>query len=499
MTAAIRRQVKIRGVIPPVDTRPPFFAHLFQLYRTELLFRSLVDLAVIGLVVVSFKADWSDAGKAVRSALDRAATAFTQPLQPSVRALHTQLIGPGSATIDAIGDARVDRDALTHSGEVLSRMLVPVADALDRGAVEHALQLVSALDDRDATVAYVKAVVLLHRPGAANLKEARQLLRRATERAVYPAYVLAGEVAFKLVMLDENGRLPAALRFTVDDAGQTHPATPAELSQEAAMWWERAASFGRPAGVRLFALARARGLSGRPDLVAAAALWRQASDAGDAISQLELANMRSTGQGIQQDIGEAIRLYRLAQSIPMARLRLAIALSSRAVVGDEAAAREAIEHLEQYVTNEKKPDLRGMGHYMLGLMLYQIAPASIRDLRRGLMEFEAATRLGNAEAAYMAGKAHSAGVVMKRDPACAHAFLSRSRTAKPPDLEQLLATLDKELSASDRERRDRIALDLRAQVQTAPAPDVIQSWSSSRRQKSSGTPAAPNSVCERIA
>jgi len=496
MTATVaRRKVRIGGILPVRQERPKLLAHMLQLYKGDLLFRSLVDLSVIGMVVVGAKTDWSSWA----AAWQRAMAGASQPSGYVTQLREPRATGPGQATIDAIGDARIDRDAVRLAGAQVASALTPVAEAVDAGAIDKAWQLVSVLDDRDATIAYAKAVVLLHRPGFDQLAAARLLLRRSTERAVYPAYVLAGEVLTKLLLLDESGQLPAAARVSVDDTGGTRPATRAELAAEAASWWERAASFGRTQGLRLFALARARGYAGKADLLGAAALWKQAADAGDAISQFELAELLTTGRGVQQDTGEAIRLYRLAaEALPTARLKLAVALSSKSVAGDEAAAREAIQQIERYIELEKDFELRGGGQYLLGQLLFQMAPTGLRDPSRALLAFEQSTRNGMREAAFVAGKIYSAGTAGKRDPTCAYAFFIKARAANPKEIESLMSKLEAEIGPVGLQRANRISFDLsRAGGNSEGGSTLVQSYPS-RKAVQPALSADVRTVCERI-
>ena len=126
-------------------------------------------------------------------------------------------------------------DALKLAGAALADHLDKVATALERGGVTEAAQLVSVLDDRDPTVAYVKAVVTLHQEGPGRVTEARRLLRRATEQAVYPAFVLTGEVLFRLAQM-MSGRQPGSNTSPSTIPARRIPRR-AELAAEAVLWW----------------------------------------------------------------------------------------------------------------------------------------------------------------------------------------------------------------------------------------------------------------------
>src|SRR4051812_34138675 len=98
-----------------------------------------------------------------------------------------------------------------------------------------------------------------------------------------------------------------------------------------------------------------RARSTKVDYVGAAALWREAAERGDAISQLELGKILMFGHGLQPNSGEAIRMFRLAADrLPVAAVGPATALISNSIAGDAASAREAIELLEAGLGKNKK-------------------------------------------------------------------------------------------------------------------------------------------------
>ena len=197
-----------------------------------------------------------------------------------------------------------------------------------------------------------------------------------------------GQILFLNMLADEQQTLPGGARVLVDDAGLAHPATRDEIALAADTYWQKAGAFNRPEGLRMAGFAKARGLSGKADLVAAAAMWRIAAGAGDTLSQYELGFMLLNGYGVQTDVKEAVRLFRLAQEkMPVAALSLATAQMASSLAGDITAAEEGIMAAERAVEHFKGKKPEGMAHYVLGVYLFQAAPPSLRDLSRGVDEF----------------------------------------------------------------------------------------------------------------
>lgn len=453
------------GVLPKRSERPPLFVHAVRVYRTDMFFRSLVDLAVVGTLVLAVQADWSNFSKTFSQWAAQTSSSVPGASSPIEAGQFSRITGqgPGAETIAAIEKPRLDPEALRQAGTPLSAQLASVAKSLDENDVETAWGLVSVLDDRKPLVAYAKAVVTLRRPGIGRALEARRLLRRATTDAVYPAYILMGEILLKLVQLDENGRLPVAERVAIDDTDRVHPASRGELAAEAVKWWERAAAFGRPTGLRLLGMAKARGLAGTVDLVGAAAIWREAARNGDAISQFELARLLHGGVGVQADLDEAIRLYRLsAERLPLARAALATALSSKAVAGDTDAASEAMTHLEQLASLPVDRVTKAFAGYLLGQYHLQIAPAPLRSPERALFEFERSARLGSQSSAFAAAEAYRTGVGTVENGVCAYAYYRLARPLAHEKIDPLLVQLSRDLGTFRTALAQRVSVKLQA-------------------------------------
>jgi TPR repeat protein len=452
------------GLLPTRQERPPAFVHAVRLYKGDMLFRSLVDLSVIGLLVIAAVTDWSEVGKMAAGALSSLRSPPTTPAQKYAQNSAQRLTdrdGPGADVIAAMGPPTIERDALKQAGEALASHLEPIATALENRNVAEAARLVSVLDDRDATVAYVKAIVTLQQDGTGRVAEARRLLRRATEQAVYPAYVLMGEVLFRLIQLDERGGLPSTELVAIDDVGTAHPATRAQLAAEAVLWWERAAAFGRPQGLRLLGMARARGLSGKVDTIGAVALWKDAAERGDAVSQLELGRMLLSGNGVQPDRAEAVRQFRLAaDALPRAALGLAAGLIGPSIAGDAAAAREAIQALETVLDKTSDQEELALAYQLLGQYFFDMAPAEQRNIPRALKAWEQSVKHGGRDAAFYAAQAYRAGVGVGRDLPCAYGFYLKARSLDVKKIEPVLVELAQQIGPEGVARGKSISFEL---------------------------------------
>jgi TPR repeat protein len=478
MTTNTSLMIRRRGLFTAATPYPTLPAHALRLYRSEVFFRSLIDIAVIGFLVVAAKTDFSNLN---RWLLDwPIVTGMTSGLNIGTETKsYTQLTGPGSEIISTLIDTpRIEPDVIKQSGEPLAASLTAVLEALAQNKVLQALQMVSVLDEHNETVAYCKAIVLLRQVGTDRSEEARRLLKRAAEKAVYPAYLAMGSLLIKQVFFNEAGLKSNAQLIMIDDVGQVHAATREQLLAEAALYWERAAAFGRVDGFRLAGLARARGFGGNADFVGASTLWKTASEMGDSLSQHELGKMLLTGAGVQANAEEAIRLFRLSSPyVPSSLISLAAALVPKSLRGDIDAAREAITSLEKfersawdfvYVDPETLKSVAlndtsaiSLSHLLHAHYLLKVAPQSLREPRAAMLHYETAAKYGSAEAAYAAGDALHTGLAGKRDPACAYGFYLKSRPAGPAKVDPILAKLAEEISDAGVRRGKAIAFELR--------------------------------------
>lgn len=429
-------------MIPDAGNAPGRLATALKLYRTDMVFRGFCDLAMAGLLVLAFSVNWPS----VAGSLAGLAQYANRGGPPTVNLSAKANSDIGQEIAKSLAFVHIDRVVIEQSGDPVSAKLLQIADADKGNKPDLALDLLTGLDDRNPLTAYVKAIVLMRVPGIGNIAEVQKLLRRATTQGIYPAYLAYGQILFLNMLADEQQTLPGSARVLVDDAGVAHPATRDEIALAADTYWQKAGAFNRPEGLRMAGFAKARGLSGKADLVAAAAMWRIAASAGDTLSQYELGFMLLHGYGVQTDVKEAVRLFRLAQDkMPVAALSLATAQMPSSLAGDIKAAEEGIMAAERAVENFKGKKPEGMAHYVLGVYLFQAAPPSLRDLSRGVDEFEKAANLGVRDAARFAGSAYHGGLGKRRDPICAYAFYDRFGGSGEPTIANTVAELEREI------------------------------------------------------
>ena len=87
-------------MLPKNDERPPFFAFAVSLYRSDLLFRGLVDLAVSGLAILVFTgglaAAWQPVKSAVNSLVGAAPSDDQRDSRQRTNPVHSNNAAPGA-------------------------------------------------------------------------------------------------------------------------------------------------------------------------------------------------------------------------------------------------------------------------------------------------------------------------------------------------------------------------------------------------------------------
>ena len=126
-----------------------------------------------------------------------------------------------------------------------------------------------------------RAIVFLNEDDLDHILDALGLLRLAAEHGYAPAFTLIGRTEFKLLDVAEHHGLPAEALRTVDASGTARPVTPDQLRSEALQWFERGAAFGEVVSIRALGMAQADGWTGKPNIQAAIAHFRDAASRGD--------------------------------------------------------------------------------------------------------------------------------------------------------------------------------------------------------------------------
>jgi TPR repeat protein len=457
-------------LLPKDDARPPFFAYAVSLYRADLLFRSLVDLTVAGLVILGFMGGFAAVFAPVKTAVGAAVMELQRPVSdvrngaPALFAARNS--GPGQETILAIKPPRIPQGVIDRAPPRSVAALQEANRHLVAEEAELALHVLPAADGEPA-LAFAGAVVTLHLAGAGRGIEAQRLLRTATAKAFAPAFTLNGLVLLRILQKSERGELPDSERVSLDGAGRAVPVTNAQLAAETVLWWQRGAAFHDPEAMRLLGMAEARGFNGKRNLPAAIAYWRDAAARGDALARFELAQLYFEGIGVEADSEKAYELFRQAadQGVLRAGLALGAALMAKSITGDVEATGEALRMLDAVARKSDSAEERTLAHFAIGTFLFEAAPATLRDPKRALEHFRMARRyypqamrpLYFPQAIQSLARAFETGVGTERDLVKAVGYLGLIR-ANDLRAEADHARLIKALSPEERDRAARFRL-----------------------------------------
>jgi TPR repeat protein len=452
------------GMVPKADDRPPFFPFAVSQYKSDLLVRSLADLAMAGLIVLAFAGGLSAAWQPVKSAWNSLWTVMSQPSSavtsdgPAV--FTARDVGPGRETILAVQAPQISDAVINNAAPASAGALKQAREYLKRQDPQSALAILASADPADPSILFGNAVATLHLGGNGRAIEAQRMLRGATAKAFVPAFTLNGLVLFQLLALHERGDLPVQERVTLDGAGRAIEVSPAQLASEAVQWWQRGAAFHDPEAMRLLGMAEARGFNGKRNLPAAIAYWRDAAARGDAIARFELAILYFAGIGVQADSEKAYELFRQAadQGVLRAALALGSALMSKGLTGDLETTREAVRLLDEAAKNSQVPSERAFAHFVIGVYLFEAAPPTLRDPARAVDHFRFAAKGGYAPAVKSLARAYETGIGVERNLVRSAGYLTLLRATQPRDVEAALARLSKALTAEELERVGKFRL-----------------------------------------
>jgi len=457
--------------IPRFNARPRALPLALSLYRTDLLFRGLVDVAVVGIIVLAFTyggaitAGISDLVRKASSTPDvtktlTSATSLDRQA-PTKKRLHGSVGSvPGLATETSIEDVVKIQKAVIESAppdmaEALkaARGYQDLPSPLRTSEVRRqALHVLQPFDQDDPIVAYAKASLLIHMGGAPEVNEAQRLLRIATAAAIPQAYTLSGLAAFRLVRMHDRGEIADGDLKTLDGAGNVIPSNLDDLSAEAKLWFERGASLRQVGAIRLLAYAEFTGLGGKKNVSAAVAHWRDAANLDDGASQYELGWLYLRGVGVTPDIDESIRLMQQSadQGFEMGNLGLGIALLPKMIAGDVKAAKRAIAALEKSIATSKYRQTVMMSHSFLGRYLMKAAPPSLRDPKKAVEHHRQALNRGYPWAAIDLAEAYESGLGVERNLVKAHKMLVLVGPARRKEVEHISKRLGEQMTPQER-------------------------------------------------
>ena len=440
------------------DTSMPR-AHLLsdvvRLYASNVLFRTCSELAVIGMLVLLATGQFSGAASSLTQAV--------QSLSPfkSPQKTHNQFKvagnndAPGLIALTSLGRLPpISKDVMISEPPEVVTLLENINSLLakgDRKGIEAAYKLIGNYNPSKPIIAYATGIVGTRFKGANNYKTSMKLLTFASQNGISDATLRLGKMYLTMLANDMAGKLPVGYRVVFDSVGIAHPANTEELAQAATAWLEKAAGAGHPSALRYLALMKARGLNGNTDFASAAALWKQAADKGDAISQLELGKMLAFGHGVKANSDDAIKYLRKASSTrPDAKIALASVLLPRAIAGDASAASEAIENATVFL-NGKRPalDLR-MANRILAELYYRAAPSDMRDSARAVSHYRASSYFGDVGATAMLANFARWGTNIEKNLQTSYVLYSYAAKNGVPDLQAAMAEIEGELSDAEK-------------------------------------------------
>lgn len=466
------------ALLPRESAEKRLWPDALALYKTDLVFRGLTDLAIVGSLVLAFSVSFENpvrlAARAVTAVSGHVAALISRG---SPAASSTGGISVGDLARASFKDPpRLDIVASRLSGpslDVISRTQA----ALDARHIGEARTLLQLLDQTQPTTQYAQGVVSLRLPGLEPLVDALKHLRKATDQAFAPAFTLTGILELRMAEAYDASRIPKTALKSVDATGTARPASADELRSDAFLWLERGAALGDATAMRALGMAQAEGLMGKPNLQAALAHFRDAANRGDAPSQTELGRLYAVGAGVVADAAEAERWLTAAsqQGYVIADAYLAYILGTKAG-GKDVEIAKAAEAAAERATGDKAPqDIRAFAHDTLAMFFLHVAPESMRSVEKAVYHMQQAFALGSMGAALDLANAYRLGLGVNKDLDAAYAYAVLGENAGLGERAQVL----KQQIAADRKQRDAAA-ELKKQGEAA---DRKQREAADRKQR----------------
>jgi TPR repeat protein len=418
-------------ILAKVSRKPGKVALLVKMYRGDLLFRSLLDLVVVGLIILAFTGNLPNPGSVLSSAT-RAILGTTDGAPSLGRPVDERLTRPiGIASFESIDDIPPIEDSLLDQAPLELRPILREARTLTkRGEHENALALLKP-HTADKIVGYVFVVVQIYAPNdPEDIIPILESLKAAAENGIKEAFTTLGQLNMLLSMHYESNMYAGRLKIfpnALDGTGEPYVAEPKELRRQARQWWERGAALGEGASMRFLGMLEAKGLDEPPNISAAIAFWRDATRHGDAVAPMDLGLVHLSGTDVAGGKDEAIRY--LETAIERGNWRaggpLALELLARASNGDTAAARKAIDTLGPMIDLAlAEQEMTGVAvvSEILATIYLDVAPPSMRDANRGVEYLRIAGQNKSLNAAERLSRFYETGTYVERDLVDAYRF-----------------------------------------------------------------------------
>jgi hypothetical protein len=109
---------------------------------------------------------------------------------------------------------------------------------------------------------------------------------------------------------------------------------------------------------------------------------------------------------------------------------------------------------------------------MLGIYLWEAAPASMQDKARATDEFEKASRKGLTVLAPLVAQTYLTGEIKEKDLGCAYAFYFRSQHLDPSRAASILTEIEQQIGSSGLARARKIIEELNPVKPVLPVPQA---------------------------
>jgi TPR repeat protein len=468
------------GLLPRETVEKRLWPDALALYKTDLIFRGVTDLAIVGSLVLAFSVSFENPVHLVA----RAVTAASSHIASLIARGQPEAKSPGGIGVGEV--ARMSFKEVPRLDVVASRFFGPSVDvisraqaALDAGRIGEARTLLGMLDQAQPATQYAQAVASLLSPGLDPLVDALKRLRKAADQAFAPAFTLTGVLELRMVEAYDGGRIPKSALKVVDATATARGASADEMRGDAFLWLERGAALGDAAAMRALGMAQAQGLMGKPNLQAALAHFRDAASRGDAPSQTELGRLYAFGAGVVADPAEAERWLSAAsqQGYVIADAYLAYILGTKAG-GKDVEIANAAQAAAERATGDKAPtDIRAFAHDTLAMFFLHVAPESMRSVEKAVYHMQQAFALGSVGAALDLANAYRLGLGVEKNPRLAYSYMLIGEKAGLRERAQVL--------------KQQIAADLKPGDVTAAKPIAEQLVDPPRRDSGKIVPWTP--------
>lgn len=433
---APRDPSKATPIMPKDDrARGSRLQFILTVYRTDGLFRALVDVALVGAVILAFAANVpSSRSPDKTSRVDSLIAAAPSPRQ-DVSTQQTVSAGGRGPVGSIVRSALITLPHMDNLSPALSQHHTDTLGSLEKVlqcsgpftsiTAEPMLRRVSDDLPPGPLQDWARAVVLLNTRGFENSLRAQRFLRSAAEKGFPPAFRLMGIVELQTADMVENNLLPKSALQTMDTSGIAHRLSLEEMKKEALLWFERGASLGDDWSMAALGMAQATGLYGKPNLQAGLAHLRDAASHGNPAAKTELGGLMMAGH-LGGDRNEAERLLREASSAGFltAEPFLAMTLAGKPGAEEDLDIARQIEAAALKATSKDAlADAQILGHVTLGLFYMTGAPLQMRNVERAVAHMKAAFELGHDPSAINMARAYRLGMGVPYDITTARAYV----------------------------------------------------------------------------